>query len=145
MKIFFAQVRNRFPQKTKNMQTHTETGSFVKSSPKISSASLPKARRNNESFNVYIVEDHNDALNAIYKEIGSKRLNFSGNIMLHFDSHPDMGIPSDLNADLVVGNKEALLEKLSIENWIMPAVYAGHIDVVIWIRPAWSTQINTGE
>ena len=50
-----------------------------------------KKSNSNKNFNVYIVEDHNDALSEIYKEIGSKRLNFNNLILIHFDSHPDLG------------------------------------------------------
>ena len=95
-------------------------------------------------FNVHVIEDHNDALEFIYKEIGSRKLNFSNLIMIHFDSHPDLGIPCNFNADLVF-KKDQLLESLSIENWILPAVYAGHVETVIWIKPKWSDQINCGE
>ena len=50
-----------------------------------------KKNISNKNFNVYIVEDHNDALTEIYKEIGSKRLSFDNLILIHFDSHPDLG------------------------------------------------------
>lgn len=95
-------------------------------------------------INTYIVEDHNDALEYIYKEIGSKRLKISNLTMLHFDSHPDLGIPSNLLADDTF-NKSRLLESISIENWILPAVYAGHINKLVWIKPHWSQQIKQGK
>ena len=31
---------------------------------------------------------------------------------------------------------------LSIENWILPAVYAGHFSHVVWFKPPWCTQIQ---
>ena len=48
-------------------------------------------KKSQDHFNIYIVEDHNDALAEIYKEIGSKRLSFDNLILIHFDSHPDLG------------------------------------------------------
>lgn len=30
----------------------------------------------------------------------------------------------------------------SIENWIFPAIYAGHIDHVIWMRPSFCNQMG---
>jgi hypothetical protein len=93
-------------------------------------------------FNCYLVEDHNDALPLIYKEIGAKRLSFNNLTLIHFDSHPDLGIPSGLKANQIF-NKLVLFESLSIENWILPAVYAQHFNKIIWIKPKWSNQIKS--
>lgn len=92
----------------------------------------------------HIVEDHNDALRPILRAVATKHLPFEGNLLVHFDSHPDLGIPQDLRSHEVF-NKEVLFERLSIENWIMPAVFAGHFSTIIWIKPPWSNQIEDGE
>lgn len=89
-----------------------------------------------DGFNISIVEDHDKALADIYKEIGRKKLNFNNLTLIHFDSHPDLGIPSKLEADSIY-DREKLDEFLSIENWILPAVYAGHINKIVWIKPKW--------
>lgn len=96
------------------------------------------------SFDIYIVEDHNDALEPIYSGIGKRKIPFDNLTMLHFDSHPDLGIPDKFKADLIY-NKQVLFEYLSIESWILPAVFAGHISTVIWIKPKWSCQIDSGK
>ena len=36
-------------------------------------------------------------LQHIYRDIGRKYLPFEGNTILHFDSHPDLGIPERLD------------------------------------------------
>lgn len=33
-----------------------------------------------------------------------------------------------------------LNSNLSIENWILPAAYAGHFETIIWVKPCWSHQ-----
>ncbi len=95
-------------------------------------------------FNVYVVEDHNDALEKIYKEIGSKFIQFDNLTLVHFDSHPDLSLSRTLNDEFIY-NKDLLYSNLSIENWILPAAYAGHINKIVWIKPEWSNQIKSGK
>lgn len=92
---------------------------------------------------IFIVEDHNHVLPFIYRNIGSKHLPFSGNTIVHFDSHPDMLIPINMKADTVF-DKYRLFESLSIENWILPAAFAGHLNKILWIKPPWANQIENG-
>ena len=42
-------------------------------------------------------------------------------------------------------DKEKLFAYTSIAEWILPAVYAGHLGCVVWIKPPWSSQMNDGE
>ncbi|XP_072024138.1 LOW QUALITY PROTEIN: UPF0489 protein C5orf22 homolog [Amphiura filiformis] len=107
------------------------------------STSNEKPLRVYKNLPVWVVEDHNDVLQHIYHAIASRHLPFSGMTMLHFDSHPDLQIATDMDADIVF-NKAQLLSELSIENWIMPALYAGHMDHVIWVKPPWADQLPEG-
>lgn len=91
----------------------------------------------------HVVEDHHEVLPHIYRTIGSKNLPLEGNVLIHFDSHPDMLVPKGMNAD-VVWEKHLLFSMLSIENWILPAAYAGHFTTLVWIKPPWSFQIPDG-
>ncbi|XP_023607943.1 UPF0489 protein C5orf22 homolog isoform X3 [Myotis lucifugus] len=102
----------------------------------------PRVRRYPE-LPVWVVEDHQEVLPFIYRAIGSKHLPDSNISFVHFDSHPDLLIPVNMPADTVF-DKETLFGELSIENWIMPAVYAGHFSNVIWLHPTWAQQIREG-
>jgi len=93
---------------------------------------------------IHVVEYHNDVLPYIYRSIGSKHLPSENLTLLHFDSHPDLGIPLDLEC-CDVFKKENLYDKISIESWILPAVYAGHFNKVIWVKPPWADQISQGD
>lgn len=97
-----------------------------------------------EKIPIFVVEDHNDVLQFIYRCLGARRIPFYGNKIIHFDSHPDMTIPKYMPAEYVQ-DKEKLFDTLSIENWLMPAAYAGHIDQMIWMKPVWANQMEEGE
>ena len=91
---------------------------------------------------VHVFEDHDEALVHIYRMIGAKKLPFSGNCLVHFDSHPDLLLP-DMMADDVF-TKDALFAQTSIADWILPAVYAGLLSCIVWLKPCWSQQIQDG-
>lgn len=92
---------------------------------------------------VYVVEEHNDALQFIYSAIGGKKLPVEGATLLHLDAHPDMLIDRKLRGSEARSGKR-LLPLLQIENWIVPAAAAGHIGRVVWLRPPWATQFSDG-
>eukprot|EP00116_Pleurobrachia_bachei_P007237 sb/3467499/ len=90
-----------------------------------------------------IVDDHNRALDFIYKLIARKKIPFNGLTLVHYDSHPDLAPPADLPIEQF-SDRSTLLEELSISDWILPAVYMGHISRVVWVKPHWSDQIPLG-
>ncbi|XP_012284385.1 UPF0489 protein C5orf22 homolog [Orussus abietinus] len=92
---------------------------------------------------VHVVEAHDEVLPFIYRCLGSKHLPFEGNTFVHLDSHPDMLVPKDMLAD-TVWDKEQLFSELSIENWMLPAAYAGHLRHLVWIKPPWANQMVDG-
>ena len=93
---------------------------------------------------VFVEEDHHHVLPHIFRCVGAKHLPTVGNAMIHFDSHPDLLIPNNIVAS-DVKNIYTLYEKLSIENWILPACFLGVIDTIVWVAPPWSNQIPEGQ
>ena len=89
---------------------------------------------------IYVVEGHDEVLPFIYRCVGSKHLPYEGNTFVHLDSHPDMLIPKGMPAD-TVWDKNQLFSEISIENWILPAAYAGHFKHLIWVKPPWANQM----
>ena len=49
-----------------------------------------------------IVDDHNRALDFIYKLIARKIIPFNGLTLVHYDSHPDLAPPADLPIEQVL-------------------------------------------
>lgn len=54
-----------------------------------------------------------------------------------------MLIPKNMISQTVY-DKEKLFEEISIENWMLPACYAGHLKNLLWIKPPWAKQIPDG-
>ncbi|KAL1400370.1 hypothetical protein pipiens_002074 [Culex pipiens pipiens] len=112
--------------------------------PATSSSTEPGPPRTFPKVPIFVVEDHHDVLTFLYRCLGSRHLPLRGNKIIHFDSHPDMCIPKHMPAAYVF-NKEDLLDSISIENWLMPTVFAGHVERIVWVKPAWSDQIPKGK
>ncbi|KAF5298159.1 hypothetical protein FQA39_LY02583 [Lamprigera yunnana] len=100
--------------------------------------------KQHQKIPIFVAEYHNEVLPFIYRNMGSKYLPLEGLTLIHFDSHPDMLIPNEMPAETVY-DKNALFDVISIENWLMPGVYAGHFKNLIWIKPPWANQITEGE
>lgn len=82
-------------------------------------------------------------LEIVLPSLANRYLPFNDNLMIHFDSHPDMCVPRQMPAETIF-DRLTLLESLSIENWIIPMMYAQHVNEVAWVRPPWAGQIADG-
>lgn len=102
-----------------------------------------QTRRKYAQVPIVVVENHNEVIPHLYRAMGSRHLPIEGNTIVHLDSHPDLGVPPDMSAD-VVFEKEELFGHISIESWLLPACYAGHFKNILWLKPVWATQFKEG-
>ena len=100
-------------------------------------------RRKYDKLPVWICENHDEVLYYIHRAIASRHIAFENLTVLHFDSHPDLTVPLNMAADTVF-EQAKLYEEISIADWILPAVYAGHVSRVVWVKPPWADQIRDG-
>ena len=82
-----------------------------------------------DTLQVFVCDDHNCALEAIYRAIRRKALPFSGTVLVHFDAHPDLLVPKEMPAATVWQPRQLFSElensQGGIAEWILPAVFAG--------------------
>ncbi|XP_017014773.2 UPF0489 protein C5orf22 homolog [Drosophila takahashii] len=109
----------------------------------IPQSSSQNSLRKFQRIPVFIVDYHNDVLEFIYRCLATRHLPLANNTLVHFDSHPDLVIPRHIAASSTY-EKETMLNELSIENWIMPTLYAGHFNRVVWLKNSWCQQLPTG-
>ena len=101
-----------------------------------------RKKKSGDLIPVFVEEDHHHVVHHILRCVGAGRIPLNGSVALvHLDSHPDMLLPKDITEDQVT-DVPVLMEKLSIESWILPLVFMGIFDTVVWIRPEWSKQVR---
>ena len=101
-----------------------------------------------DAINVRVFDDHNDAVHAIHCAIRRKALPFSNLSILHADSHPDLCSTEGVDSEVVWEPrklKDSLIESpCGIAEWLLPLVYAGHVDHVWWMHGEISKQLPDG-
>jgi predicted XRE-type DNA-binding protein len=88
---------------------------------------------------VLLFEEHNEAFFVWHYAIQKNLLPKSGNILLHIDEHSDMGVPRfNHSLNSLNGNLQDLYHftynELTIENFIIPAIYQGLFNKLYWFR-----------
>ena len=101
---------------------------------------------------VTVVDEHHDALLPILAQHAATPGRWAQGLkMLHFDSHPDIGVP---NLTKFPGMAKAIFRHTAspaevhecneIETWVTPLLLAGLIDEVIWGCGHWCDQLPVG-
>ena len=92
-----------------------------------------------QAIPLFVFEEHNEAFFIWHYAVMKKMMPKFGNTLLHVDEHSDMGIPrlnqsiNSLNGSLQDIYKFTYSE-LTIENFIVPAIYQGLFNKLYWIR-----------
>jgi hypothetical protein len=81
-----------------------------------------------------------------FQAIRRRALPFTGVHVVHWDAHPDLSFSSSVDASLVF-KPEQLYDALDdspsgIAEFLLPLVFAGHVDRVTWVKPPWATQMQ---
>ncbi|KAF4037808.1 UPF0489 domain [Phytophthora infestans] len=97
---------------------------------------------------VVIVDDHHHCLPDIHLAIRQRLLPFAGIHVLHVDAHPDLSFPTSADTS-VIFEPETLYDTLDksvagIAEFLLPLVFAGHVNQITWLKPSWATQMPTG-
>eukprot|EP00966_Prymnesium_polylepis_P235993 5457852-Prymnesium_polylepis.1 len=102
------------------------------------------------SVYIFVVDEHHEALSAQHAMIGAGRCPSSGLLLEHFDAHPDLVVPRDINGKLTTDPERRAELRQAIDNtaqsiaaWITPAIAAGLYRRVVWRRPDWITPACT--
>jgi hypothetical protein len=87
---------------------------------------------------------HNRVLLAWLAAARDGRLPREGVTLVHIDAHADLAVPQGPLAPGFPASDEALLARTHIASFVLAAVRAGLVDEVVWIHPAWSSQLPDG-
>ena len=87
---------------------------------------------------LFIFEEHNEAFFVWHYAIAKNLISAKNNILLHVDEHSDMGIPRfNRSIKTLNGNLQDIYQftynELTIENFIIPAVYQGIFNQLYWM------------
>jgi hypothetical protein len=101
------------------------------------------------ALRVFVVDNHDDVLQPLCDAMAQKVVPLQGLKVLHYDSHPDMGLP-ELSADLLdriyAGDYDvqSLKPLVDVATWMLPLVWAGHLQEIIWVCGSWCHQMDPG-
>ncbi|CEG46435.1 Uncharacterised protein family UPF0489 [Plasmopara halstedii] len=97
---------------------------------------------------VVIVDDHHHCLPDIHLAIRQHCLPFSHIHVIHVDAHPDLSFSANIDTN-VIFDPEKLYDTLDesiagIAEFLLPLVFAGHVNQITWLKPSWATQMPCG-
>ncbi|GFR64877.1 UPF0489 protein C5orf22 [Elysia marginata] len=105
---------------------------------------LPSLKRRGwgKSLPVVVVEEHYEVLHYWFQAAELGLLPKSGNILVHFDAHPHVGMP-EISSSLPRFQypkswKEVKSLMQTSDSFIVAAAQAGLVNHIVWVMPAWA-------
>ena len=95
----------------------------------------------------YVLEEHNEAFLIWNHAVNKKLISESKNTLLHIDEHFDMAVPrtkesiENIRYDMN-GLINYTYNELSVNSFIVPALYQGIFNKVIWVKKDFSDDVN---
>lgn len=98
---------------------------------------------------IFVIEEHTEALEVLSLAARRKLIKVNDCTFVHFDSHPDLSCFDGVDREHM-GDRAELCHRLrnsedGISSFILPSIAMGLLKNVIWIKPPWTDQINSGD
>lgn len=97
-----------------------------------------------DEVEVVICGPHHAVLAHWLRAAQEGRVPARGLTVVHFDAHPDLGVPELPLAAALRSDPQALVRRLDISSFQLAAVWVGLVGRVVWLRPAWADQLPDG-
>jgi hypothetical protein len=93
---------------------------------------------------VVVCDSHHHVLRHWIEAANEELLPRTGVDVVHFDAHPDLAVPEVPIERAWPDRPGALVSSLDIASFQLAAAWIGLVDRVVWLRPAWATQLPDG-
>lgn len=91
-----------------------------------------------DKLDIEIFEQNHEVFSIFMKNIGNDL------VLIRFDTFADLLVSKDLPAEQLDG-LDRLVESITNQSWILPAVYRGFISKIIWFKPPWAHEFQDGK
>ncbi|CAF3416684.1 unnamed protein product [Rotaria sp. Silwood1] len=96
-----------------------------------------------DKLKIKIVENNNEILPIIIRDIGENLKVGEDVALVRFDAYADFLVPRNIQAD-EIQTLTHLVGSIDNQCWILPAVYRGYITKIFWFKPPWAHQFVDG-
>eukprot|EP00754_Rhynchopus_humris_P046582 Rhum_TRINITY_DN6133_c0_g1::Rhum_TRINITY_DN6133_c0_g1_i1::g.19204::m.19204 len=109
-------------------------------------------------FPVVVADEHGDCVAGLAEAYADAATLPHPEVLLHFDSHPDLDSPSlprpvlrrllapphGDSSDSPAARLALCAPYVDVATWLLPAVACLRLRRVVWVKPEWSAQMEPG-